>query len=189
MQVSTKNIVWSNYLSAPLAQFLLNQNSRGTAVGSRPSTRPSPRSRCPRTCEPPARRPRAPARMSSRLTGGRRLRGMHDGWPWGPSRRSWRLGAVLPRRNHPGSREDPPGAPTRSKLRSLSSGHIVYCGKATCTSSMSFWQFLIASSSLSQATDLFLRKSLILLSSLSMASTLGWKASDLFRSPCRAFAH
>ena len=125
MQVLTKNIVWSNYLSAPLAQFLLNQNSRGTAVGSRPSTRPSPRSRCPRTCEPPARRPRAPARMSSRLTGGCRLRGMHDRWPWGPSRRSWRLGTALPRRNHPGSREVLLGPRPRDKLHSLSSGHIV----------------------------------------------------------------
>lgn len=51
---------------------------RGTAVGGRPPARPSPRSRCPRTCESPARRPRAPARISSWLTGGCRFRSMHD---------------------------------------------------------------------------------------------------------------
>ena len=73
---------------------------------------------------PPTRR-HAPARISSWLTGGRRSRGMHDGWPWGPSRRSWRLGAVLPRRNHPGSREVPLGPRPRDKFHSLSSGHIV----------------------------------------------------------------
>ena len=105
---------------------ILNQNSRGTAAaGSRPPARPSLRGRFPRTCEPPARRPRAPACMSSWLTGGCRSRGMHDGWPWGPSRRSGRLGAVLPRRNHPGSREVPLGPRPRDKFHSLSSGHIV----------------------------------------------------------------
>ena len=55
-----------------------SRTRRGTAAGGRPPARPSPRSRFPRTCESPARRPRAPARISSWLTGGRRSRGMHD---------------------------------------------------------------------------------------------------------------
>ena len=68
----------------------------------------------PPACESPARRPRAPARMSARLTGGCRFRGMHDEWPWGPFRRSWRLGAALPRRNHSGLREVPLGPRPRT---------------------------------------------------------------------------
>ena len=102
-----------------------SRTRRGTAAGSRPSTRPSPRGRFPRTCESPARRPRVPARISLWFTGGCRFRGMHDRWPWGPSRRSWRLGAALPRRDHPGSREVPLGPRPRDKFHSLSSGHIV----------------------------------------------------------------
>ena len=72
-----------------------------------------------------AHHPRAPARMSLWFAGDCRFRSMHDRWPWGPSRRSWRLGASLPRRNHPGSREVPLGPRPRDKFHSLSSGHIV----------------------------------------------------------------
>ena len=71
-----------------------------------------------------AHHPRAPARMSLWFAGDCRFRSMHDRWPWGPSRRSWRLGASLPRRNHPGSREVPLGPRPRDKFHSLSSDHI-----------------------------------------------------------------
>ncbi|WP_081439221.1 transposase [Olsenella uli] len=47
-----------------------SRTRRGTAVGSRPPTRPSPRSHFPRTCESPARRPRAPAHISLWFAGG-----------------------------------------------------------------------------------------------------------------------
>ena len=112
----------------PLGDALAGPASPARANRARPprSARRPPRGGVNRPGRETSGRPRTPpTRISSWLTGGRRSRGMHDGWSWGPSRRSWRLGAALPRRDHPGSREVPLGPRPRDKFHSLSSGHIV----------------------------------------------------------------
>ena len=112
----------------PLGDALAGPASPARANRARPPRRARrpPRGGVNRPGRETSGRPRTPpTRISSWLTGGRRSRGMHDGWSWGPSRRSWRLGAALPRRDHPGSREVPLGPRPRDKFHSLSSGHIV----------------------------------------------------------------